>query len=284
MYTDKDLSHYLKIPDSENRMSAFREIVLSFYKQYKKDYPWRKNITPYSVMVSEFMLQQTQGERAAPKYSKLLNRFPDIYSLAAASLADVLASWQGLGYNRRAGFLHKTAQAIVLNYKGVVPNNTEHLQSFPGIGYPTACAIRAYAYNAPVVYIETNIRTVFIYHFFQDKADISDKEIFPLVETALDKSNPSRWYSALMDYGVMLKKTMPNPGRRSRHYIKQSPFKGSRRELRGNIIKYLVQNSSGSIDNFCKFSERELEDVANVLDDLKTENIVAEENGIYTIK
>jgi A/G-specific adenine glycosylase len=192
-------------------------------------------------MVSEFMLQQTQTERVSRYYEPFIRQFYDFRALARAPLKDVLAAWQGLGYNRRAINLRLTAQKVVSEYNGVLPETREDLIQLPGIGPSTAGAIMAFGFNKPVVFIETNIRRVFIYYFFPDKIDVKDAEILSLVEQTLDYDNPRCWYYALMDYGNMLKKGVSNPNRKSAHYSRQAPFEGSDRQVRGRIIRALLQ-------------------------------------------
>jgi A/G-specific adenine glycosylase len=192
---------------------------------------------PYKIMVSELMLQQTQVARVIPKYEAFLRRFPTVTILAEAELGDVLREWQGLGYNRRAKFLWQAAQKIAED--GSFPNTTEGLTALPGIGVNTAGAVMAYAYNVPVFFVETNIRTVYIHHFFAGLSDITDKEIAALLEQTLNHENPREFYWALMDYGSYLKSTVGNPNKASRHYAKQSKFEGSRRQVRGLIIRML---------------------------------------------
>lgn len=190
------------------------------------------------------MLQQTQTYRVEPKFLQFIALFPTIEALASAPLAAVLIVWQGLGYNRRAKFLHMAAQEIVAKHGGVVPEKTEHLEQLPGIGYATACSIAAFAYKTPTVFIETNIRAVFIHFFFPDKEGINDKQLMPLIAQAVEGEDPRQWYYALMDYGVMLKKTHKNPSRQSKHHVAQSKFEGSDRQIRGAIIRILVQYSA----------------------------------------
>ncbi len=186
------------------------------------------------------MLQQTQAPRVVQKYEEFIKKFPTIKSLAKARLKTVLKLWQGLGYNRRALNLQRAAQEIVKVFKSRFPKDTKTLQSLPGVGPATAGDIMAFAFNKAEVVIETNIRTVFIHHFFKDQKNIHDNDIIPLIKKTLDHTNPREWYYALMDYGAMLKKTIPNPSRRSQHYTKQSPFKGSNREIRSKILKYTL--------------------------------------------
>ena len=189
------------------------------------------------------MLQQTQVERVVPKYERFITTFPDFFSLAQAPLRDVLTVWQGLGNNRRALALHTIGQLVVYEYSGKLPDSVEILQTFPGVGPATAGAICAFAFNQPTVFIETNIRRVFIHCFFPGRNGIKDKEILPLVERTLDLSQPRTWYFALMDYGAMLKEMSTNPNRRSAHHTRQPPFAGSNRQIRGLILRFLLENS-----------------------------------------
>lgn len=205
--------------------------------------PWRRTKNSYHILLSEVMLQQTQVERVLLKYPAFLNSFPDIPSLAQAPLADVLRVWQGMGYNRRAVALKKLAEIVMQRYKGKLPPDPEELIKLPGIGRYSAAAVYTFATNRPTVFIETNIRRVFIHFFFGDREGIRDQEIMPYIENTLDSNNPRAWYYALMDYGVKLKKDVTNPNRRSAHYTKQIKFEGSNRQLRGMILKALLRSS-----------------------------------------
>lgn len=221
----------------------FQELVYEHYSGNARTLlPWRKTRTPYRILVSEIMLQQTQVERVLDKYKVFIRTFPDFSSLANAPLAEILKVWEGLGYNRRAVALQKIAISVMQENRGRLPVNREELLKLPGIGKYTASAILTFACNQPNIFIETNIRRVFIHFFFQDRENISDTEILPLIEKTLDAGNPREWYYALMDYGAMLKKTVENPNRKSAHYKRQSPFHGSNRQLRGMIIKILIRN------------------------------------------
>lgn len=196
---------------------------------------------PYHILVSECMLQQTQVERVIPKYKAFLKKYPTLKKLALAKEVEVLTLWQGLGYNRRARNLVRTAVAITNEFHGKFPQDYEELVQLPGIGPYTARALQVFAFNQPVVLIETNIRAVYINSFFKKKEKVSDKSLLPYIERTIDKSNPRKWYSALMDYGAFLKKEVVNPSRQSIHHRKQSTFKGSKRYVRGQIIKHLLR-------------------------------------------
>jgi A/G-specific adenine glycosylase len=222
----------------------FKKIVHQYYKKNARHtLPWRGNsATPYHILVSEVMLQQTQADRVVPKFKAFIKKFPTIQKLARASLREVLLAWQGLGYNRRALYLKKAAEEIVAKHSGKVPNDVEALIALPAIGPYTARAIRAFAWNIPDVFIETNIRTVFIHHFFPKKEKVPDSALLPFIEETLDRTSPKEWYAALMDYGSYLKRIVPNPSRRSRSHVKQGAFKGSLREARGKILRYVTEH------------------------------------------
>ena len=204
-----------------------------------RDMPWRDDTRPYYVLVSELMLQQTQVLRVVPKFEAFIEQFPDERTLASASLADVLKLWQGLGYNRRAKFLHEASKMIVNDFDGTFPTSQPDILKLPGVGKNTAGAILAYAFNKPSIFVETNIRTVYIHHFFADDFEVDDKQIIELLEVTIDHENPRRFYQNLMDYGTWLKSQGVRNISQSRHYKKQSPLKGSVREVRGQIIKAL---------------------------------------------
>jgi len=223
-----------------SEVRSFRTKIRSYYRTHGRDLPWRKRATPYRVLVSEIMLQQTQVDRVIEKFKEFLAAFPDFATLANAPLPKLLSLWSGLGYNRRALALKALAQKVVEEHKGRLPSDHEQLLVLPGIGNYTAGAVMAFAFNKPVVFMDTNIRRVYIHEFFQDRAGIHDEELIPLVERTMDAADPRTWYNALMDYGTMLKQQHANPNRRSAHYTRQSPFENSNRQVRGKILKVLV--------------------------------------------
>jgi len=219
----------------------FQRLLRQMGEELYRDMPWRQDTRPYYVLVSELMLQQTQVDRVVPKFEAFIKRFPNERALAAAPLADVLVQWQGLGYNRRAKFLHEAAKKIV--ELGEFPQDEVGLVALPGVGKNTAGAILAYAYNQPAIFIETNVRAVYIHHFFADSDTVDDKDIRKLLEDTIDHKHPREFYWSLMDYGVYLKKQGIKPAR-SKHYVKQSPLKGSVREVRGQIIAILTEGET----------------------------------------
>lgn len=233
----------------ELESNSFCALIWEFYKNQGRYFAWRStDAEPYHILISEVMLQQTQTFRVEQKYDEFLSAFPSVQALADAQLADVLQVWQGLGYNRRAKMLHEASRIVVHEYAGNLPADPEHLDALPGIGKATAASICAFAFNMPTVFIETNIRAVFIHHFFPDQTMIQDEAILPLVELTLDRTNPREWYYALMDYGVMLKKQAKNPARKSAHYTKQSRFEGSDRQVRGALIRLLLKKKRATLE------------------------------------
>ena len=233
---------------TDDGIARFRQMVLDHFRDYGREMPWRENTDPYYILVSEIMLQQTQVERVTVKFPAFIAAFPDFATLAGAPLPTILSAWQGMGYNRRAIALQKCAARVIDEYGGTLPDDPDVLATFPGIGQATASSICAFAFNRPVVFIETNIRRVFIHYFFSDNAMVNDKEILPLAGRALYRDNPRIWYWALMDLGTILKKTVGNPNRRSVHYTKQSAFEGSDRKIRGEILRLLLPESGLTMD------------------------------------
>lgn len=230
----------------------FLEVLWDKASELYRDMPWRSDTRPYYVLVSELMLQQTQVGRVIPKFEGFIATFPDVMTLASADLSDVLTQWQGLGYNRRAKFLHEAAKKIVTDFSGDFPESDSALMSLPGVGTNTAGAIAAYAFNRPSIFVETNVRTVYIHHFFSDDFDVDDKRIVNELTATLDREHPREFYWALMDYGSWLKANGVRNIAQSKHYKKQSVLQGSVRQARGQIVRRLT---SGPVD------ERELQDI-----------------------
>jgi A/G-specific adenine glycosylase len=269
---------------SAQQIREFRERVYDYYRSHGRDLPWRNTDDPYRILISEIMLQQTQVARVIGKYERFIRAFPDIESVAGAPLRNILTLWQGLGYNRRALALKKAAQIVVAHYGGRIPSSIESLKALPGIGGVTAHAICVFAFNEPMVFIETNVRTVFIHHFFGNSTDVEDGEILPLVAQTLDPGNPRIWYYALMDYGVALKKRHGNPSRRSARYRRQSPFKGSNRQIRGMILQALLRTAGLSEDMIVERLPFGAEAVKRGLKQLEREGLILEKGGHISIE
>jgi A/G-specific adenine glycosylase len=259
---------------SSPEIRRFQKEVYDHYKRNKRKLPWRETRDPYKILLSELMLQQTQVKRVMEKYGQFLRRFPDIASVANAPLRAILEQWQGLGYNRRALALKELAGIVVARHGGKVPSDVEVLRTLPGVGAATAGAVRAFAFNRPSVFIETNIRSVFIHRFFRNRRTVTDREIIPLIAQTLDVKRPRRWYYALMDYGVALKEQHTNPSRRSAHYTRQSPFVGSLRQVRGNILKALVAQPGLTETALVREIGRDTKVVRQALEQLRQEGFI----------
>lgn len=267
------------------KLEKFSNLLGEFYRQSARDLPWRHpeadgTFDPYKILVSEMMLQQTQVQRVVPKYEQFLAVFPTLKALSEAPLGDVIGTWQGLGYNRRARYLRDACDIIMKQYDGRFPQSIETLTTLPGIGHNTAAAILVYAYNQPHVFVETNIRTVFIHHFFDNAETVTDKNILPLIEQTMDRKNPRLFYWALMDYGTHLKQTTGNASRRSAGYRKQSAFEGSLRQLRGVILRELQAGSVSTLELEKRCADTRFK---QALGSLIKDGLVVDKAGIVTI-
>lgn len=264
---------------------AFQAAVWAYYRAHgRHDLPWRQpgpdgRMDAYKVLVSELMLQQTQVARVVPKFAAFMRAFPTMDALAAAPLSEVLRAWSGLGYNRRAKFLWQTAGIVARQYVGILPRTSAELVRLPGIGANTAGALLVYAYDQPAVFIETNIRTVFIYHYFANQEQVSDKMIADVVARTLSDS-ARQWYWALMDYGTHLKQTVGNLNVLSKHYQKQSPFHGSRRQIRGIVLRLLGEGRHTDASLAALIADERL---PVVLRELIGEGLIAQDGQHYKL-
>lgn len=216
-----------------------------------RDLPWRNTRDPYAVLVSEIMLQQTQVKRVTRYWERFMAAFPTVDALASAATSDVLEMWQGLGYNRRALALKHAADICSAECGGRLPETCDELLALPGIGPATAAGVLAFAHGKPSVYVETNVRAVFLHELFPTEEKVPDKQLIPLVEAACPAADAPAgrdvraWYYALLDYGAHLKRAGANPSRRSAHYARQSTFEGSRRQKRAWIVRRVLAASEG---------------------------------------
>jgi A/G-specific adenine glycosylase len=266
----------------DETITRFRRVILDYYSVNRRPMPWRETEDPFRILVSEFMLQQTQVSRVIPKYEEFVRSFPDTGTLAAADLSEVLAHWQGLGYNRRGKNLRDAAIMIERELGGQFPRSAEMLQRLPGVGPYTAAAVAAFAFGEETVVLETNIRRLFLHFFFHGQDGVSDSDLEPLIRASV--APPVRdWYYALMDYGAYLGRVFPNANRRSRTYTRQSRFTGSVREIRGRIIRVLT--ADGAV------AEAELESRVGptdarylpAIEGLEADGMIVRENGTVRI-
>lgn len=259
-------------------ITEFKDIIYSHYREHGRSFPWRETKDPYRILLSEMMLQQTQTERVLPKYQVFLETFPTLHELADASLTDVLYLWKGLGYNRRALALKQIAVTACSEYDGRLPETQQELLDLPMVGPATSAALMAFAYGKPALYLETNIRRVYLYFFFHDLQKVRDKEIYRLLECSLDSEDPRSWYYALMDYGVFLRKTIVNPNKRSAHYTRQGEFRNSNRQLRGLLLTLLTQTGPLRLDDLIDRIDFPEERIRRCLSDLRTEGFLQEQS------
>lgn len=264
--------------EKERALVALERTLGPYYAFRKRNLPWRRTKNPYRILVSEIMLQQTQVPRVIQKYREFIQSFPTVRALHEASLEQVLSVWQGLGYNRRALFLKQIAKALTSTYAGKVPRSAVTLAMLPGIGWATAAAIATYVWNMRILFIETNVRTVFIHHCFQGRKNVTDAELEPFIRTLLARTpNPRQWYAALMDYGTELKHREKNPSRHSAHHVTHTPFRGSQRELRGQILRTVLHRKKVA------FSELKKEHVS--FPELFTKTVRSlERDGLLTVQ
>ena len=261
----------------------FREFIYRFYVENGRNLPWRGTRDPYCILVSEVMLQQTRVDRVLKKYGPFLERFPNVHVLHGSPLQGVLAEWRGLGYNRRCLALKRSAGIIVEQHGGKVPDRLDLLLELPGVGRATAAGVLCFAYGIPTPYLETNIRNTFIHLFFPGRDDVHDREILPLIEQTLDRDNPRDWYYALMDYGALLKKRVGGLNDRSSLYVKQPPFEGSDRQLRGRILELLLEGPALTERDMVGRVSEDAVRVSRIVADLIREGFIAQRGNRFRI-
>lgn len=232
------------------RDMIFIQSVLDFYGEHgRHDLVWRKHITPYRILVSEVMLQQTQVRRVLSKFELWNRLYPTLQTLKKASLQEILIIWQGLGYQRRAKSLYGIAQIYTK-----IPTTFTNLCDLPGVGKYTASAICAFAYNQfSYPLLETNIRTALIEEYHQGEQEIHDGMLYDdlsrlELDVTVQKVGARTWYYALMDYGASLKENKISHNKKSVHYTKQTIYKGSRRELRAKVLFAIAHSEALPMD------------------------------------
>lgn len=221
---------------SKTQIIGFQRKILTWWQKNKRDLPWRHTYDPYKILVSEIMLQQTQVSRVLPVYTAFLAKFPSVVHLSHASPAVILRAWKGMGYNRRALYLKKTAEVVVRSFGGIFPSDETSLRTLSGVGLYTARAIQVFAFQKDVAMVDTNIRKIITHFFFRDTPQ---KEVI-ILDTArqlVPKGRSWQWHQALMDYGALGMTKVASSAIRHRGENKSTiPFKVSDRYFRGKII------------------------------------------------
>lgn len=265
-----------------------RAALRRWFADRRRAYPWRGVGDPYRILVSEVMLQQTQATRVAPAYRAFVRRFPTIRALAAASRADVLRTWDGLGYNRRAVALHEAARTVVIERDGRLPHDPDALRRLPGVGPYTAAAVASIAFGVPVPAVDTNGDRV-VRRFVLGRDDAGGREVDRAAEAWLDRRDPGGWNQAVMDLGRVICRPTPrceqcplargcafrrSGATTSPRRPRQSRFEGSSRQLRGAIVRTLRDREQTTLGTLAMVTGRPGADVASVLRDLADEGLV----------
>lgn len=257
----------------------FQKMIFSWWKTNKRDLPWRHSNDPYKILVSEVMLQQTQVARGLPKYLEFVYKFPTVQSLASASTGEILRVWKGMGYNRRALYLHKTAQKIITDYHGVFPEIEQQLITLPGLGKYTARAVMVFAYKKDIAMVDTNIRQIITHFFFKDVSQ-TEKMIQEVADQLVPKGKSWQWHQALMDYGALkLERNETKKGKK-----KHTPFKETNRYFRGRILDALRENSYQEellIHFLIKMYGKNQAFYMNLLKKLASEDLIVYKNDIW---
>ena len=244
----------------EALLQQTRERVLAWFAEAGRDLPWRATRDPYRVLVAEVLAQQTQAARAAAAWPRFLERFPDVHALAAAAPAEVLRAWQGLGYNRRALALRRTAQAVV--ERGGWPGTVEELAELPGVGPYTARAVACFALEQPVAPVDTNVARVLARSLVgTDPAQLTPAARQRLADQAMPQGGAWAWSSALMDVGALHCRPRPRcggcpleltcrwralgPAAPPPRPRAQAPFATSDRRWRGAVVRALAAAPEG---------------------------------------
>jgi A/G-specific adenine glycosylase len=257
---------------SQEEVEAFQRKIMDWWAENARDLPWRKDPSPYNVLVSEIMLQQTQVSRVIPKYNEFLETFPTVESLTEAETKQLLQVWSGLGYNRRALWLKEAAKQIV--ERGDFPQSVNELRELKGIGPYTSRSILIFAFNSDLVAVDTNIRRVLIAMDFADE-NMAERDLQDIADRLLLKGRSRDWHNALMDYGsVVLTSSATGISPTS----KQSCFNGSLRQIRGEVIRILIQSEEASIGNLRSRlnCDIELSELERIIDGLVSDGLVEE--------
>jgi A/G-specific adenine glycosylase len=301
---------------SPEKISSVRSGLLAWWHANRRDLPWRHTRDPYRIMVSEIMLQQTQVDRVIPYFHAWLETFPTVYELAAAPTAEVIRMWKGLGYNRRAVNMQRTAQAVV-ERGGTFPETIEELLALPGIGPYTAGAIACFAFEQDVAFIDTNMRRV-IHRLFVGvdipKPTATDREVMEIAAAVLPHGNAWNWNQGIMEFGALhctarkplciicplqdecnafpaIQAALAENGKPART-TKATPFEQTNRYFRGRIVDALRahEGEGVALDEIGPllrddFSEEHMTWLVELVNGLERDGlaVVAEEEAPYDI-
>jgi A/G-specific adenine glycosylase len=264
-----------------------RAALRRWFADRGRTYPWRGARDPYRILVSEVMLQQTQAARVAPAYRAFVRRFPTIRALAAASRADVLRTWAGLGYNRRAMALHEAARMVV-EQDGRLPAEPDALRRLPGVGPYTAAAVASIAFGVPVTAVDTNGDRV-VRRFVLGRDHAGRSEIHRAAEAWLDRCDPGGWNQAVMDLGREICRPLPrcercplahdcvfrmNGATTAPRRSRQPRFEGSSRQLRGTVVRVLLEREQMTLGALASVTGRPGAEVATAVRGLAAEGLV----------
>lgn len=274
------------------KINAFNTAVLSWYRKNGRTLAWRNTTDPYRIVVSELMLQQTQVDRVRTKYANFLKAFPDVASLANASIGDVLTVWSGLGYNRRALYLKKMSEEIQSTHAGKFPNDRASLLALPGIGMSTASALRSFAFGADDPMIDTNVRRILRRVFFPYK-EMSDKNLYEFALHIIPAGKGREWNYAVMDIAALHCKASshgdecPIAHLHGNKIIKiykkpQKTFVGSDRYYRGAILQILTKKGKATIPAVAATFDIETGKVRKIAQKMHYEGLVMLKNNTIT--
>jgi A/G-specific adenine glycosylase len=270
-------------PPLPRRARALQRRVLSWYADNRRDLPWRHTTDPYAILVSEIMLQQTQVPRVAPRFLEWLEAWPDLESLAAAPLAEVLRRWQGLGYNNRARRLREcAAEAVAAAPDGgaaELPRTVDGLRALPGIGPYTARAVLIFAHNQDLAAVDANVRRV-LTHELGLAGDLGDAQLQAVADALLPRGRSRDWHNALMDYGSLVL-TARTTGIAPR--TRQTAFEGSRRQQRARLLRRLLEGGPQPLSELTIALALPLDETADIVERLRRDGLVAEAGGTVSV-
>lgn len=278
---------------TKEKIKVFNQILFRWHKDHYRDMPWRNTRDPYRILVSEIMLQQTQVDRVRTKYGEFLKAFPTVDVLASAALGDVLCVWSGLGYNRRAKYLHDCAKEVVHTSGGKFSSDERELKKLPGIGLSTAAALMSFAFREDTPMIDTNIRRILSRVFFKTRIP-SDKELYAFAKALIPEGKGREWNYAMLDVGATCCTARNHSDEcpfvqlhgAATDFIYKKPqtkFTDSRRFYRGKILSLLAREKIVSISVLANSFRKKAFEMNDILLDLKKEGLITVKRGKITL-